>query len=108
MASLLRRSTFVFRNFQYQEALPVCSILFSRGLKRAQLFKKKRKRKLRERDGKEITVDHLYWDKYFQDNPSILVERQMENIKNASGSPDGTRPLSAQKVYDTLTTGDKR
>ena len=80
-------------------------MLFTRGLKRHQLFKKKKKKKPKYRDGKETTVDHLYWEQYFKENPNILIERRMANVKNA---PEGTRPMSARRVYDTLTTGDKR
>ncbi|XP_066916480.1 uncharacterized protein [Clytia hemisphaerica] len=110
MAALATRSTFLL---QQQRTLPVCSVIFSRGLKKNQLYKKKKKRKIKERDGKEVTVEHIFWDKYYADNPSILAERQMINTKSsASGSTvvegGGSRPLSARKVYDTLTTGDKR
>ena len=86
---------------------PASSLLFSRGLKRNQLYKKKKNKKPKFRDGKEVTANHIYWERYFSDNPSILLERENINLKNSTGI-EGTSPLNAKKVYNTLKTGDKR
>lgn len=107
MASILQQqSTFLIRRSEKLYS-PVSSLLFSRGIKNNQLYKKKRKRKPKFRDGKEITANHIYWDRYYSDNPTILLERQNINLKNSTGI-EGNSPLSAKGVYKTLTTGDKR
>lgn len=61
---------------------------------------------MKVRDGKEYTVDHLYWDRYFQENPEILKEREAMNLKSAKAA--GKRPFSPKKIFDTLTTSDRR
>ena len=77
-----------------------------RGLKNHMLFKKKKKPKIKVRDGKEYTVEHLYWERYFKDNPEILNAREVLNMKNARAS--GNKPLSPNRIYEILTTSDKR
>ena len=105
MASLVRTSTFLLQ--RSKNSTFGNSLLFTRGLKRVQLYKKKKNRKPKERDGKKTTSDHLYWEKYFSDNPAILLERESVNLKNSSGI-EGKNPLTAKNVYNTLTSGDKR
>ena len=80
--------------------------ILSRGLKDHLLFKEKKKKKLKYRDGKEYTVDHLYWEHHFKNNPAILEERSAINIKNAKIV--GKKPLGPARIYETLTQGDKR
>lgn len=79
-------------------------LIFTRGLKKAQLFKKKKKPRNRYRDGKEYTVDHLYWENYFKEHPEILEHRMAVNVKNAK--PVANIPMK-NKVIDTLTNSDK-
>ena len=79
---------------------------FTRSLKPGLLYKKKKKRKMKVRDGKEYTVDHLFWDKYFEKHPEVLEERALMNSQNARKT--GKKPLSPTKIYDTLTSSDKR
>ena len=107
MASILQQKSTLFIRRPEKLCTPVSSLLFSRGLKNNQLYKKKRNRKTKFRDGKEVTANHVYWDRYFSDNPTILLERQNINLKNSTGI-EGNSPLSAKGVYKTLTTGDKR
>ena len=61
---------------------------------------------MKVRDGKEYTVHHLYWERYFKDNPEILKERQLVNTKNAK--PAGNKPMNTRRIYDMVTTGEKR
>ena len=61
---------------------------------------------MKVRDGKEYTVDHLFWDKYFEKHPEVLEERALINSQNARKT--GKKPLSPTKIYDTLTSSDKR
>ena len=107
MASILQQQSALLIRRSEKLCTPVSSLLFSRGIKNNQLYKKKRNRKTKFRDGKEVTADHMYWDRYFSDNPTILLERQSINLKNSTGI-EGNNPLTAKGVYKTLTTGDKR
>ena len=82
------------------------NLIFSRGLKNNQLFKRKTKTKNKKRDGKERTVDHLYWELYFKENPEVLQERAAVNVSKAKAG--GAKPMGPSRIYDTLTTADKR
>merc|ERR1719376_2065905 len=74
-------TTLVFlRPSLFHPATAAASLVCTRGLKKKHLFKKKKKRKMKINDGKEYTVDHLYWENYFKLNPQILEERRARNI----------------------------
>ena len=84
--------------------------LYTRGLKKHQLFKKKKTPKVKQRDGWVYTVDHLYWERHFEQNPEILLERRAMNIKGKSSTSAVTTksPMNPAEVLQTLKSGDKK
>merc|ERR1712150_108784 len=96
------RTTHVLRTFnQY----PLQYIMITKGLKTWQLFKTgpKKNRPVKIRDGKEYTVHHLYWERYFNKNPEILKERELINIIRAA--PVKSLP---RKAIDAVSIGERR